>query len=325
MIAILVLNWNGWEDTIECLKSIHEMNFRDYFIVLGDNGSTNDSKKQISNFCSKENIELKYENLGHESIDEISSGDIVFYDLKINNGFAKGNNLMINYCRKFCPEYYFLLNNDTVVTPDFMSVLLDFKRVYSEYDVLSPLIKYYNNRNKIWNAGGKLFWGFVRYYYPNSLASDIKNAKYIKCSFITGCAMLFTEECLKKNGDLFSEKYFFGEDDFELALRFKREHIKQACALDSVIYHKVSSSSKEYADLDKIYIHYLNRYINLRQNLGWLSYNTWRIISNLHIRRILKNKFSKAEILFFLRNLNSESKSMNGVSKEYFEKKLKIK
>lgn len=325
MIAILILNWNGWKDTVECLKSIQQMDYKDYFVVLGDNGSTNESMCEITDFCKNENITVRPEVFNEESLSEVCPEDVILYDLKTNNGFAKGNNLMIKYSKRFNPDYYFLLNNDTEVEPDFMNVLLAFHDKHPEYDVLTPLIPFYYKKDKIWNAGGKLFWGFRKYYYAGAYREEIKGSDYLKCSFVTGCAMLFTSKCLKPDGCLFSEAFFFGEDDFELALRFHNEKIEQACVLNSIIYHKVSSSSKAYANYDKIFIHYLNRYINLRQNLSKVSFEIWRMINNLYLRHILKGKFKNQEITAFLNELNLECFRLDGVSKEYFEKRLKIK
>lgn len=325
MIAILILNWNGWKDTIECLKSIQKMDYKDYFVVLGDNGSTNESMSEITRFCKDEKITINSEVLCEESLKDVCPGDVILYDLKTNNGFAKGYNLMIKYSKRFNPDYYFLLNNDTEVFPNFMNVLLSFHDKHPEYDVLTPLIPFYYEKDKIWNAGGRLFWGFRKYFYAGAYRTEIKESDYLKCSFVTGCAMLITPKCLKSDGCLFSEAFFFGEDDFELALRFRKEKVKQACVLNSIIYHKVSSSSKAYANYDKIFIHYLNRYINLRQNLSNLSFEIWRIVNNLYLKHILKGKLTNQEILSFVKELNSECYRLDGVSKDYFEKRLKIR
>ena len=326
MIAILVLNWNGWEDTIECIKSIHQMDFKDYFVIVGDNGSTNDSKKQIVDYCKNNHIPIMLDSLVSEQISHIKRGDIILCDLLINNGFAKGNNLLIKYCRKFEPSYFFLLNNDTEVKPDFMNFLLDFKCKHQDYEVLTPLIPFYYEKNKVWNAGGKLFWGFRKYYYANKPIESIREKDYIDCSFVTGCALFFSEKCLNAERNLFSEAFFFGEDDFELALRLKDERFKQACVLDSVVYHKVSSSTKASPSIKKIYIHYLNRYINIRQHMNRLPFYFWRVINNVYLLYILrKNGFTKDEIHSFIRQLNDECFTLNGVDKDFFERTLGIK
>lgn len=322
MIAILILNWNGWKDTIECLKSIKQMDYKDYFVVLGDNGSTNESMSEITSFCKDEKIVIKPEELYEENLKEVCPGDVILYDLKTNNGFAKGNNLMIKYSKRFNPDYYLLLNNDTEVVPNFLKHLIDFKNNYKDYDVLTPLILYYYDKSTIWNAGGKLFWGFRKYFYSNKTLYEIKEKDYLDCTFITGCALLFTNKCLKPNGKLFSEDFFFGEEDFELAFRLKKENIKQACVLSSIIYHKVGSSSKGYNNINKIFIHYLNRYINNRHNLSRMSYAIWKFINNFYVFYLLSRTNKFKDSIHFIFELNKECKRLEYVDKVYFEKKL---
>lgn len=325
MIAILILNWNGWQDTIDCLQSLQKSTYKDYFIVVGDNGSTNDSKKKIVEFCAKEQIPIRQEKLNEENINSVARGEIILYDLLTNNGFAKGNNLMVKYSKKFCPDYYFVLNNDTEVAPDFMDVLMNFKVSHPAYQVLTPLIPYYYEKERVWCAGGKVFWGFRKYFYADKPIDSIKETDYIDCSFVTGCAMLFSDNSLKTDGSLYSEAFFFGEDDFELALRFKRENVKQACVLKSIVFHKVSSSTSTAPSLKKIYIHYLNRYINLRQNLNFFSFQCWRLINNAYLFRLLKRKdFSTNEVMDFLKKINEDCFKYDGVSKEQFENTLGI-
>lgn len=322
MVGILILNWNGWEDTIMCLHSIQSITYKDYFVIIGDNGSSDDSKVQIENFCNINNIRLSYELLGYEAKSIINIGEVIYYDLKCNNGFAKGNNLMIQYSQRFSPEYFLLLNNDTEVVPNFLKLLIDFKNNHKDYDVLTPLIPYYYDKNRIWNAGGKLFWGFRQYFYANKTINEIKENEHIDCSFITGCALFFTQKCLKPDGKLFTEDFFFGEEDFELAFRFKREHIKQACVLSSIIYHKVSSSSKNYKNINKIFIHYLNRYINNRHNLSRISYTLWKFINDFYVFYLLSRTFGINDSVSFLLELNKECKRLEYVDKDYFEKRL---
>lgn len=325
MVAILILNWNGYKDTIECIHSIYKNEKSPYFIIVGDNGSTDNSVDKIIGYAESQNIKVHREKLFHEALSNVDVGDLILYDMLTNNGFAKGNNLMIKYSRRFTPEYYFLLNNDTVVTRDFLSILLDFKCKNPQYHVIAPLIPYYYNKNRIWNAGGQLFWGFRRYHFENQDINCIKNREYLRCSFITGCAMLVSECCMSEDGSLFTEDFFFGEDDFELALRLKKKGILQACVLNSLVYHKVSASSNNFVNIDKIFIHYLNRYIDLRKNLSKFSFFVWKIVNNIYIYQLLRKQFDSSQVKAFIKELNKECSLQNGVTKDYFEKRLKIK
>lgn len=97
-----------------------------------------------------------------------------------------------------------------------------------------------------------------------------------------------------------------------------------ACVLDSVIYHKVGRAIKKTNNLGKIYAHYLNRYINMRLNMSSFKYFLWKNISNLYlIRMFIRQGFSQHDTLNFISRLNSESATLDSVSKDKFFEILK--
>ena len=100
-ISIVILNYNGYKDTLECLASILKMNYRNIKIVIVDNGSKNDSIKQINLWLAKEKIDPM-------NVYIITTGE--------NIGFARGNNIGIRHVlENNRSEYILILNNDTVV------------------------------------------------------------------------------------------------------------------------------------------------------------------------------------------------------------------
>ena len=89
MICITILNWNGFQDTIECLDSLNKMNYSDYFVVVGDNGSTNKSMIEIEEFCNKQSIKIDVvENINYTAIN-LQERQVILLDLKENNGFSR--------------------------------------------------------------------------------------------------------------------------------------------------------------------------------------------------------------------------------------------
>lgn len=319
MTAILILNWNGHKDTIECLKSLLKLNSNEYWIVVGDNGSTDNSLGEISSYLEKENIPYHSADINGENNFALGKKEIILLNLGENHGFSRGNNLMIEFINKYSPDNFLLLNNDTVVTADFLQNLVVFQRENPQYKVLTPLIYYFSEPEKIWNAGGRIRGGFNKYHYARCTISPKELPPYLPCTFITGCALFFVKEALDGNR-LFIEKFFFGEEDFEFSLRMKRSGIKMACVTSSIIYHKVSSSSKGVTNLNKVFIHYLNRFINLRDYMNPIRYFFTIRLYNLEIYRFLrKTGHSRKETFALLKKLGKESRRLNGVSKEYFE------
>ncbi|MBQ8336755.1 MAG: glycosyltransferase [Bacteroidaceae bacterium] len=317
------MNWNGSNDTVECLRSLQAMSYDDYFVVVGDNGSGDDSISVIGDYCRSSSVDFKQVTFG-DICDFIPvKRSVILYDLCKNNGFSRGNNLLLRFSRHFNPEYFLLLNNDTIVTPDFLSRLLEFRNVNKGYKVLTPLILYNKNRELVWNAGGKLFLGFRKYYYANKRKDSVIEKSHKNITFVTGCALFFSPDILDEQGNVFTEKFFFGEEDFEFSLRMKRNGVKMACVVNSVIYHKVGSSINRQKYPGKLYIHNLNRLIDIRHNYGSLFYKTWWFLYKHYLKRILRKTgcpvyFRKS----FINRLTVDSVIMDSVTYDDFRQIL---
>lgn len=317
MVAILVLNWNGWRDTIECIKSLLTSSNQDYFIFVGDNGSTNESLEYIEEYCKNDDIEYSRVEYGIDNLPQIPT-KVVLCDLKENNGFSKGNNMMLNLASKYSPDYYLLLNNDTEVEHDFLDKLLLFKKNHRDFKILTPLIFYHGDKEKIWNAGGKLKFGFRKYFYADSSGVNFKKGDFLRCTFITGCALFITPDVLTKDNKVFTERFFFGEEDFEFSMRQNSSGNKMACVCDSVIYHKVSASSAKSPSINKVFIYYLNRFINMKMTLSKFLYAIWRLIYFPYVFLIIAKNYSIPKSINFIGKLSLEAKRLISVDKEYF-------
>lgn len=261
MTAIIILNWNGADDTLACLESLAKAKgeFRVYVV---DNGSHDDSILRIRSW-----------------IDEHDKIDVRLLPLEKNYGFARGNNMGIAVASEDAPDSYLLLNNDTEVEPDFLTALFCFSASHPEYRVLTPKINYFYDKNIIWNYGGKLTFGFRKYYYAGLHKNLVKEREFIPISFVTGCALFFYPDVLDEQDRLFTERFFFGEEDFEFSMLMKQRNVQMACVLDSQIYHKVGASSDKMNLLGKLYLHYLNRFIDIRLHFNFVKYLVWTLIN----------------------------------------------
>lgn len=325
MIAIIILNWNGWGDTVECVKSIYDVNNIEFATLVVDNGSSNDSVARIKEYADGLNVRKVFVKEGDSLTDRINNRDLILYQLNNNYGFAKGNNKGLQLLASQEIDYFWILNNDTVVEPDSISVLKKFMDDNQEYSGCTPQIRYFSDKNKIWNCGGNLIWGFRKYYYADKYnVSSRKDCFDI--GFVTGCALLIRKEALKSDGTLFTEKFFFGEEDFELSMRWKEEKKKISCCTNSLIYHKVSASTQSSNELPKIFIHYLNRYINIKQHFGTINYSIWKSVNNIWLMLLLiRKKYSVGVAISFVSKLNKESSVKECVDYDYFINTLKGK
>ncbi len=304
-VAIILLNWNGKEDTLACLESLEKTGGKDFTVLLVDNASEDDTMESVR-LRDFKNINIEY----------IQNSE--------NFGFARANNIGIRYALEHSFGFVMLLNNDTVVSPDFLEKLLAYADLHPQTSVFTPQIRYFGRDERIWNCGGRLTsYGSKKYYFEDRYPSELKDLKELEVSFITGCALLIRSELLQRHG-LLSERFFFGEEDYEFSLRMRELGQRMVCVIPSVIWHKVSSSVSRASDAvsGRIFIHYLNRFINLRSFMPAWKWLLWRrfYLSYLQLILILRYRVRPAAVLRFSSALMKESRRLGGVSKETFDR-----
>lgn len=213
-VVIIILNWNGKEDTIECLESLKHITYPNYEILLLDNGSTDGS---VEHFKEK-----------YPGIEIIENGE--------NLGFAEGNNVGIKKAIKKGVEYILLLNNDTVVDPKFLDELVKVAEADEKIGAVQPAIYYYDNPREIHSIGGKL----------NLLIGSERNITVaprgiIKCDRLIGACMLIKRGAIENIG-LLDDKYFLYMEETDWCYRAKKKYSLVGCS-NSKIWHKIYSSS----------------------------------------------------------------------------------
>ena len=301
MVTIILLNYNGWRDTISCLESLLKQTTKDWRVVVADNGSQDDSLEQLDRWIASHAAEEQIQLL----------------PLGTNYGFAKGNNLAIETAQKQKSDYYWILNNDTVVEPDCLERLVLYMEQHPDITAVTPAIRLFDQPDHLWNAGGRLVFGGRKYYGASQPATLFNEKHELPITFITGCALLVRNEIIAAE-PLFTERFFFGEEDFDFSLRMQEEGKKMACLLDSVIYHKVSATSKQYGNYNKLFIHTLNRALNLKAHYPTVKYALWRMLYFPYTRWRFLRGMSVKERRAFMTLLRHESRQQQGVSKELY-------
>ena len=281
-VSIIILNWNGWQDTIECLESTLRLDYVNFNIILIDNNSENDSVDKISGWFNGSertkirtkfphlvkpfvNKPVQYERYPETEIpvesDFIRENKVLFIKNSSNHGFAVANNRAIDLAQKiFNSDYYFLLNNDTVIEGEALDALITIMEKNKNIGACQSTIYSYEMPEKIANAGGRiLFWGQTK-YYKRIGENELKNI-----SFINGCALCIRKSVIQNFGFL-SEKFFFGEEDFEFSMRLNRAQVLMICAGSSRVYHKMGVSSENFFKngQKKISLHILNRLVDMK-------------------------------------------------------------
>lgn len=270
-VYIIVLNYNGYEDTIECVNSLERINYNNKHIVIVDNCST-DNSEQILREHFKEHKLIQTNN---------------------NIGYAGGNNIGIEYALNKNADYIMILNNDTVVEENILNVLLEgFKQ--PNVGVVVPKILYYDNPTIVNSFGAyKTKLGKIL----NIGQGDKDNKEYSQNMYVDyamGCCMLFDRNVLKKVG-LFNEEYFMYLEESDLFERIKHEY-KTLVIGNARILHKGEKSSKGKNEINYFAKYYINRnrLLYCDKNMKFLSGN------------ILKICYFIKDILNILVNLNDK-------------------
>lgn len=323
-VSIIILNFNGWEDTIECLKSVDTFDYPNFNVILIDNGSMNDSCDQLIPWMSdhldsftsieigsKKEIVFNQTGFNHK--------DYFFVKSDFNHGFAIGNNIGIKFSEKLGSDLVYLLNNDTVSNPDSLSKLVECISENESYKAITPQIRLFDPNDRIWNCGGEIHHFATRKYdYANQHISKVPQEGIKEISLITGCAILFD---YKSTGYL-SERYFFGEEDFEMSLRLREKNDKMACVYDSIIWHKVGGSIKKDKKwpLGKVFIFYLSRFMDLKD-----YYSRPRWLLNVSIQTvyaftmlIFRNKIGLGKSIHLFKSVFRGLRNYESVDKELF-------
>jgi GT2 family glycosyltransferase len=289
-VAIIILNWNGWPDTVECLESINHINYPNYQVIIVDNNSSDDSIKKIidytlgklevkSNFFkydpNDKPIETVIYSKEYSEIEESSNPNKQLILLKndTNYGFAEGNNIGIEFALKnLNPDYILLLNNDTVVDKDFLKILVQEGEKDSKIGLLGPKMYYYDNPNVIWCIGGKIDWKLGRGLHVGINELDTQQyPEKMNFDYINGSALLVKRNVLDEIG-LLDNIFFLYFEETDLALRASKKGYSSTYIPNSKIWHKVSKSGGGIKK--EIGLYYITRN-------RWIFMKKWANKSNL--------------------------------------------
>lgn len=283
-VAIIVINWNGWKDTIECLESIYQMDYSNFDVIVVDNASVDESISKIKKYCegkielksdffkySKEVKPLKIVECGEEEIEcasKIKNSNenrmITLIKNDKNCGFTGGNNIGISYAiDALNAEYILLLNNDAVVDPHLLNELI--KAAFSSSTcILGPTVYDYYNRIKIQSAGVKLY---PKLGYQKILGlNEIDKGQFKEISavdYVSGCALLAKSEVFNEIG-LLDDDYFLYWEEVDWCFRANKAGYMIVHVPNAKIWHKGSVSS---TCNDKIYYVTRNMFWFMKKNV----------------------------------------------------------
>ena len=214
-VACVILNWNGWQDTIECLHAIENISYRNIQIIVVDNGSTNDSIAKIRS--------------AYPGVLLLESGK--------NLGFAGGNNVGIREALKQGAEYIWLLNNDTQPEKNALAALVAKALTDPKIGAVASVTYYADVPTAVEAWGGarvNLWIGYGR-------NSTVPRADTWFDS-LNGTSLLVSSRAIEDIG-LLDEGFFLYWEDTEFCLRLRKSGWRIAAAENSRVLHKVNAST----------------------------------------------------------------------------------
>ena len=217
-VGVVVLNWNGREVLRDCLRSLVDSSYPALDIVVVDNGSSDGSGEFVA--AEFPNVDL-IRNAG-------------------NAGFCAGNNQGVRKLLQRKCDYFFILNNDTVVNPQCIGRLVARAESAKEIAAVSPKILFWRPGNRIWFAGGTFnFWtgrnGHIGYRKLDRARWNRPKA----IDFICACAMLVSRRAWQEIGG-FDELFFRSAEDLDWSLRSRRAGYRLFYEPEAVVWHRES-------------------------------------------------------------------------------------
>lgn len=222
LVYVIVLNWNNWSDTLECVESVLKATYPNLSIMIVDNGSTDESVQVLSE---------RFPNLPLLRIME-------------NRYFAGGNNIAIDKAVATGANYIMLLNNDTVVHPDFLNSLVAAMEADPSIAAVGGTLYFYEGEGLIQSAGSYINFMTGHTYSLGYGEMDINQfVESRKVDYICGAAILLRSKALKRVG-LLDESFMLYCEDVDWCLRAKKKGFGVMFIPNSRVVHKESVSAR---------------------------------------------------------------------------------
>lgn len=339
-VTVILINWNGWKDTIECLESLYQINYPNYNVILVDNNSKDDSIQKIKEYC-RGNLQIESEFFKYNpsdkpiEIQEYTKGEsekgllnkeflslssnrkLILIRSPENYGFSEGNNIGIRYAlNNLDNDYILLLNNDTVVDNDFLAEMVNVGESKRKFGILGPKTFYYDFSGKkdvICFAGGLLNMNKGQSHSIGS--NEIDNGQYDEIkevNYVEGSCLLIKKEVLNKIGFL-DTRYFAYWEETDFCIRGFNAGYKSVYVSKAKIWHKVSAS---FNNPIKLYYYTRNKFWFMKKNgskkqyisflFNFFLYSFWRLNFDYFYDSL---KFKKD----FNRNKNFTKGSLHGL------------
>jgi len=293
-ISIILLNWNNWKDTLDCLHSLHQITYPRYEVIIVDNGSTDGSLEKIRGYYAQVSTADRLSGNSSEEADLTSASDRVHNGEKPeykpigndgfeirgvtligneeNRGYAEGNNVGIRLARKRGSDAVVLLNNDTIVDPQFLTELVKAYEHQPSAGFFGPKVYYSENNGRkdvISFAGGICKKWPGRCYPIGKNEVDTGQFDAIReVDYVEGSCLMVRAEMIDNIG-LLDPTFFAYWEDIDWCIRGKRAGYTSIYVPGARVWHKISAANVGKAN---IYFMARNRFWFMKRHLSPTQY-----------------------------------------------------
>lgn len=222
LVHIIIVNWNGWRDTFDCLASLEKLDYPNYEVLVVDNSSTDHSEEKIRE----------------------AYPDVTLLQTSVNLGFGGGTNFGIDHALRQGADYVWLLNNDTVVDSKALETLVKEALSDDTIGMVGSKIFYHEPPDLIWFAGGTVDMQTGRTEHLLIKQRDTGQPEEPRdVGYVTACSMLVSRRTVEDVG-LMDTRFFLFYEETDWAIRARHSGWRVRYQPRSRVWHKVSSSAK---------------------------------------------------------------------------------
>lgn len=236
LVVVVIANWNLRKDLLECLGSLYETEYPNMRVIVVDNNSSDDSVEAVARAFPQAQLIARSDNGG--------------YAAALNDGIRAG--------AVFDPDFFLILNNDTLVPPDTLRKLVDALLSDPRAAIAAPKIIYHDHPERIFSLGDHIYpWLPLPVRVGRKAYDRPAYSKTQEYDYLFGCALLMRTESLKQVG-LFDTSFFMYYEDADICRRMRDSGWKNIRVGSAVISHKASMSSKQVPN-QMVYLRARNR------------------------------------------------------------------
>lgn len=280
-VAVCIVNYNSYKDTIECIESLLLPTEAEVSIVVVDNCSTNESVTMIEEYLKQQQIDFYLYHHSQNKVSPQSKHKIYLIQSSVNGGFSYGNNIAIRWVKNYLDtDYILFLNNDTVVPVGFMDILL------REYAIKQAITK-----SKIALGATEINYFTKQYSHsglqylnlPTGLVFGKPLPPYFK--YICGACLLVDIDAPPMD-----EEYFLYFDDVEYSKMLKNNSYELYATDKTHYFHKISATTSK-----------------MKSTLNFQFASLWRFFGK-HYPLYMRIVFITRRLQYFIKNQKEKNR-----------------